>query len=387
VRLCFVVESGTDVRLVDGLAARADLVVLARRIPGGVEISRPPERPVPVAVGPASRLRFAALVLRSLLGARPRYDHVLVQGYGLAALAANLAGRLTGTRTTMLVCSPVEGYYRCRRDHAEPGKPFRRSALLALTLLARANALVGRQYVVLSSYLGSVVRAHGTRRPVHVVPVYGVDTARFHPASEPRPAVRARLGLAAQGALLFYSSRVSPEKDADTLLAALARLAGAGRDVRLLHRSGGHEAFAALARAAGVADRVIATDAVHPERDLPLSYQASDLCVQASRDEGLGFSPLEALACEVPVVATAVGGLRETIVDGRTGWTCPPGDPAALAAAIGDALDRPEEARRRAAAGRAMVRDRFERGKVFARLLEVLAGASGAEPGAATPGR
>ena len=370
-RLCFVVESGTDVRLVEGLAERADLTVLARRIPGGVAISREPGHPVRTAVGPASRAGFAIAVLRDLL-VRPRFDHVLVQGYGAAALAANLTGRLTGTPVTMLVCSPVEGYYRCRRDHPEPGKPFRRAELFGLVGLARLNARLGHGYVVLSEYLAGVVRSHGTRRPVHVVPVYGVDTERFQPAAAARTELRRSLGIAPGSALVFFSSRVTPEKDAETLLDAVARLRAEGRDVRLLHRSGGYREFQRLAAARGLADAVIATDAVHPERELPASYQASDLCVQASRDEGLGFSPLEALACEVPVVATAVGGLRETIVDGDTGWSCPAGDAAAMARAIADALDHPEEARRRAARGRELVRRRFERRAVFDRLFEVL---------------
>ncbi|HUK64492.1 MAG TPA: glycosyltransferase family 4 protein, partial [Dongiaceae bacterium] len=309
-KLCFVVESGTDVRLVDGLAERADVTVLARRIRGGVEISREPENAARILVGAASRARFAAGVLTALLTQRPRFDQVLVQGYGAAALAANLAGRLSGMPVAMLVCSPVEHYYRCRREHPEPDRPFRARELRGLVALARLNARVGSSYVVLSEYLAGVVRAHGARQPVHIVPVYGVDTDRFTPATEPRSELRRRLGLGLGGALLFFSSRVTPEKDADTLLDAVARLRAEGRDVRLLHRSGGYRAFAQLATARGLGDAVVATDAVHPERELPLSYQASDLCVQASRAEGLGFSPLEALACEVPVVATAVGGLR-----------------------------------------------------------------------------
>lgn len=371
-RLCFVVESGTDVRLVEGLAARSSVEVLARAVPGGVTISQPPVPEVPVLIAPPSRLWFAARIVRTLLRARPPYDHVLVQGYGLAALAANLSGRLTATPTTMLVCSPVEGYYRCRRTHPEPGKPFRSAALAGLLLLARANARLGMQYVALSRYLADVVRGHGTQRPVHVIPVYGVDLERFRPAPGGATDARARLGIGPGGPIVFFSSRVSPEKDAETLLDAVALLEQGGRSVRVLHRSGGHEAFAARARARGIGDRVIATDAVHPARDLPLSYQASDLCVQASRDEGLGFSPLEALACGVPVVATAVGGLRETIVDGATGWSVPAGDARALAAAIADALDRPEEARRRTAAGRAMVQEQFEAGRAFSRLLAAL---------------
>jgi glycosyltransferase involved in cell wall biosynthesis len=70
-----------------------------------------------------------------------------------------------------------------------------------------------------------------------------------------------------------------------------------------------------------------------------------------------------------------VGGLRETIVEGETGWSVPAGDAAALARAIADALDHPEQARQRAAAGRTMVARRFERRAVFDRLFEVWAAA------------
>ena len=373
-RLCFVVESGTDVRLVDGLAARNDVTVLARRIPGGVAVNHTPAGEVRVEIGPASRLRFAAFAAGRIPGRGTAFDHVLVQGYGAAALAVNAASRLAGTPSTMLVCSPVESYYRCRRDAPQAGKPYRAWELAALTSVARVNARLGMRYVVLSHYLARVVAAHGTHRPVHVVPVYGVDTERFRPASEPKAALRARLGLPTGGEIIFFSSRVAPEKDPASLLAALGLLRAQGRDVRLLHRSGGWRELLALAERAGVADRVIASDAVHPERELPASYQASDVCVQASRDEGLGLSPLEALACELPVVATAVGGLRETIVDGETGWTYAVGDAAALARAIAAVLDDPAEARRRAAAGRTMVRERYERAQVFERLQSVLEG-------------
>ena len=166
---------------------------------------------------------------------------------------------------------------------------------------------------------------------------------------------------------------MAPEKDAATLLDAVRLLATDGRDIRVLHRSGGHRRFAAEAARHGIADRVIATDAVHPLDELPLDYAASDLCVQASRDEGLGFSALEALACGIPVVASAVGGLRETIVDGATGWTCPPGDSAAMACAIASALDDTIEASRRAEAGRRMVIEQFERSRVFDRLIARIA--------------
>lgn len=376
-RLCFVVESGTDVRLVDGLAERFELTVLARRITGGVEISRTPERPFTLLTGPDSRIGFARTVWRRL-ARRSGAGAILVQGYALGALAANLAARVSGARTTMLVCSPIERYYQQRRDHFEPGKPFRQLELFGMRILARANALLARHYVVLSQHLADVVRGHGARAPIDIIPVYGVDTTVFRPPTESQAALRQRRGLPASGAIIFFSSRIAPEKDAQTLLAAARRLLADGLDLWLLHRSGGHRAFAEFARGVGIEDRVIATEAVHPLKELPFDYQASNLLVQASREEGLGFSPLEALACGVPVVATAVGGLRETIIDGETGWTYPPGDADALARSMSEALSDPAEAQRRAALGREMVRLRYERQLVFDRLTEALTGPRGA---------
>jgi glycosyltransferase involved in cell wall biosynthesis len=113
---------------------------------------------------------------------------------------------------------------------------------------------------------------------------------------------------------------------------------------------------------------------VDPRSTLADYYRACDLCVQASREEGLGFSPLEALACGIPVVATAVGGLLETVRDGDTGWSYRPGDAGALAAAIADALDDPEEAAARAARGRALVRERYDSQIVFHQMNELLEG-------------
>jgi glycosyltransferase involved in cell wall biosynthesis len=366
--LCFVVESGTDVRLVEGLARRFDLSIVARRIEGGVEISHPPGESVPITVGPASRFRFALFVWRHLRANRQQIDRVVVQGYGPAALAANLAGRLNRIPTAMLVCSPVEVYYRCRKDQPNAEKQFLRPELFALQGLARSNALIGRQYIVLSQHLADVVRQHGARGPIAVIPIYGIDTTVFKPSTESKAAIRARLGLPTTGALIFFSSRVAPEKDSETLLAAVRSLLDQGRDLWLLHRSGGYRQFMKDAERFGIASRVIATDAVHPHQKLFMDYQASDLCVQASRAEGLGFSPLEALACEVPVIAAAVGGLKETILDGETGWTYPVGDQLALARCIEVVLDDQVEAARRAAAGREMVCARYDEQIVFARL-------------------
>jgi glycosyltransferase involved in cell wall biosynthesis len=370
-RLCFVVDSGTDVRLVEALAERGPLRILARRIPGGRVISQPPRQPVAIEEGPAGHAAFAAFAARRLAALRGETDVVLVQGYGPTAAVVNLVCRTIGRPVRMLVCSPAEAYYRCRRL---PGSTRRFSAIeyAAIRMFGWLNARVGGGYVVLSPYLASVVRACGGNAPVDVIPVYGIDRTLFQPASEPKATIRARLALPDDGPLVFFSSRVAPEKDAATVLDALALLVRRGYRVRLLHLSGGHRAFAALADARGVAAHVIARDAVAPFAALADHYRAADVCVQASHEEGLGFSPLEALACGVPVVASAVGGLNDTIRAGDTGWQVPPGDAAALAAAIADVLARPDEAARRVARGIAMVDRDYERGRVFADLWTTL---------------
>src|SRR5690606_28478257 len=179
-RLLFVVESGTDVRLVEGLSERAQLHLLARRIRGGREISQPTQARFDAEIGPAGLLPFAGFVLRRIWSLRSRIDVVIVQGYGLAAAAANLAGRLAGLPVVMLVCSPVDAFYRCSR-FPDSGRPYRAVEYAALSALAGLNARIGQRYVALSPYLASVIRAHGTGRPIDVIPVYGVDTPAFTP--------------------------------------------------------------------------------------------------------------------------------------------------------------------------------------------------------------
>jgi glycosyltransferase involved in cell wall biosynthesis/SAM-dependent methyltransferase len=383
-RVCFIVESGTDVRLVEGLAARVALDVLARGIPGGRAISQPTA--CPVSIVSSRRLAFAVKAITTILSSP--IDTVLVQGHGLAALAANVAARMKRVPCWMLICSPAAEYYEARHTS---GQPFSRATLRAIRLLGRINGSVGHGYVVLSRHLRDVVRRHDARHPVHVIPVYGVDLAHFRPTADCAQA-RAARGLPAAGAIIFNSSRVAPEKDVVTLIEAFRVLVAEGRDVYLLNRSGGFREFLAHAERAGVGPRVIATDAADPRRELPLDYGSADVCVQASRAEGLGFSVLEALACGTPVVASAVGGLVETVKNGVTGWTVPPGNPAALASALRDALDRPDEARRRAAEGRTLVQREYESNGTFDALAALL-GANPLpaprtpDPGPPEPGR
>jgi glycosyltransferase involved in cell wall biosynthesis len=108
----------------------------------------------------------------------------------------------------------------------------------------------------------------------------------------------------------------------------------------------------ALAVEEGVADRLVFAGAV-PQADVPAWVRSADVVLAVPWYEPFGITPLEAMACGRPVVATAVGGLVDTVVDGVTGDLVPPRDPARLGAVLAALL---ADDGRRAAYGAAGVR-------------------------------
>jgi glycosyltransferase involved in cell wall biosynthesis len=151
---------------------------------------------------------------------------------------------------------------------------------------------------------------------------------------------------------------LAPRKDQGVLLEALALLAAGGARVRAALVGDGPDraALEAQARRLGLESRV---RFLGERADIELLLPAMDVFVLSSREEGIPNALLEAMAAGLPAVATAVVGTPEVMQDGETGWLVPARDPRALATALGDALARPEEARRRAAAARRAVEERM----------------------------
>lgn len=105
--------------------------------------------------------------------------------------------------------------------------------------------------------------------------------------------------------------------------------------------------------------------------ELVALYNRAQVVVSPSLYEGFGLPAAEAMACGTPVVATTAGAFPEFIEDGRTGILVPPGDPAALAAAIRALLTDPERCERMGAAASEHIRTNFTWTRTAHRTLEV----------------
>jgi glycosyltransferase involved in cell wall biosynthesis len=121
----------------------------------------------------------------------------------------------------------------------------------------------------------------------------------------------------------------------------------------------------ALAQEEGVADRLVFAGSV-PRADVPAWVRSADVVLAVPWYEPFGITPLEAMACGRPVVATAVGGLVDTVVDGETGDLVPPRDPDRLGKALAALLADDERRAAYGAAGVRRVRNRYRWSRVVA---------------------
>ncbi|MBI2865280.1 MAG: glycosyltransferase family 4 protein [Chloroflexi bacterium] len=162
------------------------------------------------------------------------------------------------------------------------------------------------------------------------------------------------LGGASRRPIIFTAARLEPQKGLGYLLEAAALvpeaffvLAGDGSE---------REALEEKAQALGLGGRMVF---LGHRADVPELLAASDLFVLPSLYEGLPVSVLEAMASAKPVIAAAIPGNDEAVVDGETGFLVPPRDPAALALAISGLLSDRNLAERMGRAGRVRAKRDF----------------------------
>jgi glycosyltransferase involved in cell wall biosynthesis len=299
--------------------------------------------------------RFRAETARRLVRLVRAHGVELVHWHFFPALSNRYVWALTA------LAPRVRHFYTDHTSRPGPGPPAARGPrLLDKKALGRRFA----RFYGVSQYVLGCVRDGGVW-PEPLLCTHFVNTDRFAPDETARAEVRGRLGAGDRFVALLVGQLI-PGKGVDVAVRALGRLPGS---VVLWVAGEGPEAdrLRALAEGLGLGDRVRFLGMC---RDVTPLMQAADcLACPSVWHEAAGLVNIEALACGLPVVASAIGGIPEIVDDGRTGFLVPAGDGDALAGAIRRLLDDPEA---RAAMGRAARATALERYSHHALIPEYL---------------
>jgi glycosyltransferase involved in cell wall biosynthesis len=185
---------------------------------------------------------------------------------------------------------------------------------------------------VISNFLGSWAKQKGSNHEPILIP-NAVDTAHFSksiPDKELKSA-RAELGLSDGDIALVTTSRLVKKNGLDTVIEALPLLP---KEVVFVVFGVGpeEESLKALAETLGVAKRVFFKGQISHDV-MPKYLKACNIFIRPSRSEGMGNSFVEAMAAELPVIATPVGGIVDFLVDGETGWFATVDNPQSIVSA------------------------------------------------------
>lgn len=187
----------------------------------------------------------------------------------------------------------------------------------------------------------------------------GVERAFFAPGA--REAARHAIGFDVDRPLVLFVGRIQPLKGPDVAIRALAALERDDVQLVLVGGSSGRNGDVQAAEAHALVDELGLHDQVHfiepqPHHILSSWYRAADVVLVPSRSESFGLVALEAAACGIPVVASAVGGLLSLVDDGETGFLIAGRRPTDFATAIAAILDDAELAASMGAAAEARAR-------------------------------
>jgi glycosyltransferase involved in cell wall biosynthesis/phosphoheptose isomerase len=340
-----------------------------------VHVDAGPARPIPKDGLLPYMDEFACALARAWAVAPPDLVHA---HFWMSAQASLEAARPLGIPVvqTFHALGVVKRRHQGAFDTSPPGR------IAAEEVIARrVDGIVATS----SEEVFELLRMGADLRRVRVVPC-GVDLSVFTPDGPAEPRSR-------RGRRLLVVSRLVQRKGVGNVISALAGLpetelvVAGGPERSELARDAEARRLAALAAERGVYDRVDFRGRVD-RADLPILFRSADAVVCVPWYEPFGIVPLEAMACGVPVVASAVGGHLDTVVDGITGIHVPPRSPERLSEALRTLLAEPELRARMGSAGAERARSRYSWETVADATLETYATVlrSRAAPGAVTAG-
>jgi len=199
----------------------------------------------------------------------------------------------------------------------------------------------------------------------------GVDTGPFEAALSYREDVRRDQGIKANAKVMIVIANLIPYKGHSDLIQAAKEVVNRFPDAIFLlvgEDRGIQKELEQRVANFGIGQSL---RFLGRQDDVPKLLAASDISVLPSHEEGFSNVILESMAAGLPVVATDVGGNREAILDGITGWLIPPKDPRALAVKIIDLLRDPAKAKEWGRGGRERVNRTFTVKRMVAAHMEL----------------
>jgi glycosyltransferase involved in cell wall biosynthesis len=171
---------------------------------------------------------------------------------------------------------------------------------------------------------------------------YGLHAGRFSQSGEDRNAIRASVGLPREAVIVVFVGNLLRHKGLHRVIGALSRLVEFPWHLLVVGEGPERKPCEQLLAASGLSSRATFVGRL-PEKYVERLLGSSDLLVLPSDVEGMPLVIIEAMACGLPVVATAVYGIPEAVVDGETGRLTKPGDGEGLRDALADLIADAEE--------------------------------------------
>jgi len=261
----------------------------------------------------------------------------------------------------------------------EPERPWKAEQLgggYAVSSFVERSALEAADAVIAVSAAmrDDVLRVYPAIPPerVHVI-LNGIDTDVYRP--DPGRDLVTAMGVDPDRPSVAFVGRITHQKGLVHLLEAANRF---DRSAQLVLAAGaadteelGREIAQRVGGLQGERDGVVWIERMLERREVIQLLSHATLFVCPSIYEPLGIVNLEAMACGAAVVASAVGGIPEVVVDDETGLLVPPADPEALATAVNELLADPERARRMGVAGRRRAVESFGWNRIAAQTAEL----------------
>ncbi len=234
-----------------------------------------------------------------------------------------------------------------RHEHGWP-----RTMLGSMAYLERQNVRHARRVFATSAYCASAITRHYgiAAERIAIIPE-GIDVSHW------QRRLQAHASVAPRPPTILCVARQYPRKHVADLLHAMPLVRRAIPAARAMIVGGGpeHPSLRRLAHHLGLGDAAIFTGALADDDEVVQHYATADVFCLPSVQEGFGIVFLEAMVSGVPIVATRAAAIPEVVPDGEVGLLVPPGDVAALAAALVAMLEDPARRAACAAAGRQRV--------------------------------